>query len=125
MDRRESVRNWIIGTRRNQMKKTIPCALTVVLVTTMLVSAMLSNGQSQYGQQVYTLPPFGSTVWEILPGRTNFTLASPLPFFLYDPNDVPLYQIDSSTFVYERPDAVDSSLTGGLMDNSSMGGGSG
>jgi outer membrane protein assembly factor BamB len=82
--------------------------------------------QYQPGERVYSPPPFG-TFWTIQTGWTNMAWAAPLPFFPFDPVDVPLYAITNDSFFFEfdwntYSDSLTNSspLPAGLMDESPL-----
>jgi hypothetical protein len=96
------------------------------MATTMLQTTTFA--QYQPGERVYSPPRFG-TFWTIQAGWTNLAWAAPLPFFPFDPVDVPLYAVTNDSFFFEfdwnsysDQLAASSALFGSPMDDSGTGG---
>src|ERR1051326_1982000 len=96
----------------------------VAAVAAMIMLQNVSFAQYQPGERVYS-PPQTGPFWSVPPGATNMVSALPLPFFPFDPNDIPLYSITNTSFIFEFDWSQYSDLdseTGGQTESSLTGG---
>jgi hypothetical protein len=76
--------------------------LSLAAVMSLAFLPLVSPGQYQFGERVWSPPGIGATVWSVAPGATNLDRGFPFPFFPFDDlTNIPLYSLGANSYVFE------------------------